>query len=165
MNNKGEIGATLTWIVATIIILVIIFVFMLVSGVVKWDVKGFTGQKEISALKFPEQQQSLYAISKTPSIRNAIINGNYDQPENEIKLILDGIKTTNKDGTGWNLEIFKNDKSVKSVVTYETLVPADSTQNFYLLFSNGDDQFKLRLYLECKDEIRGDCTDNLVYSM
>lgn len=160
MNNKAEIGATLTWIVATIIILVIIFIFMVVSGVVKITPGTFIGKGEISALKFPEQQQTLYAISKDTEIRNLIIAEEYDEAEVRIKPILEKIRTTpGKPISGWNLEIYKNGEKIKKITTNEItygLPNAYDKQNFYIIFYNVQDKYKLRLYLECQDVSCGD---------
>jgi type IV secretory pathway VirB6-like protein len=141
MINRGEIGSTLTWIVATVIIFIIVLIFMLLTGVLGFRDVG----REISPLKFPEQQESLYAIYKNPRIREGIESWDSGDVESRVKPVLERIKYGGRGWggiRGWNLFIFKGEEKMK-IKTKE--IPGwKAVQNFYYT----KDSIKLRLYLE-----------------
>jgi len=148
-NKRGQVATTLTWVVATITILIVMLLFMFASGALGGisDIKGFIGGGEIVALRFPEQQQTLFAIASEGKLTEA-----------EVKPILEkiGPEWLRKASDGWGLEIFENDKSVNIVRAYSR-AQLFSAQNFYTVLKDKPET-KLLLYLWCDGDI---CRDNL----
>jgi hypothetical protein len=75
-GKRGAAGVTLTWIVATGIIVLLMVIFLVLSGVIFKEGKArtfFTGTATYVSLAFPEQQQSVFALASTPGVAAALI--------------------------------------------------------------------------------------------
>jgi hypothetical protein len=147
--RRGAIGAGLTWVVATITIFFVILVFLIASGALKiGNIKSFVGRRA-KPLMFPEQQQSLIAISKTPGIRNAIVAGQYPAAETSLTSV---IKKLNPDAfSGWGLYVYENNNAIIKVRTYSFWPGMYDEQNFYVVFEEGRDKFDLAFFLESEN--------------
>jgi len=111
LDKGGQIGTTLTWMIATIIILLTIVIFLVVSGAFG-TIKGISlGSKKFTLTDYYGQQQTLFAIIDTLGIRLAIISDDYATVENKIKPILKEIGETKTKGynVGWTF-IYENGK-------------------------------------------------------
>jgi len=146
----------MTWIVATISILFIMIIFLFASGVFRFKSIGdvlnlFKGKDTIGSLNFPEQQQSVFALSEYKEIKDAIISENYNQAENLINPILERITEYgyHESKGGWNVQIFKNNKQVKRIEPMNIPGHYDK-QNFFTNLKSSD--FSIRLFLESKSE-------------
>jgi len=93
-NKKATIGATMTWVVATIIILFIIIFFIYASyyiakekGVLGFE--GFIQEKENSGIV---SEQSLLAVLQTEikgrMVIDYILQGEYSEVEEDVSLFL-----------------------------------------------------------------------------
>ena len=174
MGKKGQVSTTMTWVVATIIIFLIMLIFLYSTGLFAGskyikNIGNFEGKTRISALKFPEQQETLFAMAKDTEINALISSGSPDEIELEkkVKPILEGLKkrivTFGAFGNefeidnGWNLVVYKNGEKTVAVKTYSKGVDLFDALNFYTILEN-DPNIKLDLYLEC-DRIGGECSD------
>ena len=76
LNKRGQLSDTMTWIVATLIIIVILIVFVLASQVLaKW--KGVTS---IDSIKFKGSQEGISLIS----LKNSFAFE--ENPSNKMKI-------------------------------------------------------------------------------
>ena len=139
--KKAAIGETMTWVVATFAILFIIFLFLVASGSVDLGGVGkFISSSKIFALKFPEQQESLFAMAE---------NNVIDMSDEEIKEILENLNDLSIPGYeyphGWNLIINK-----RTIETYSDILDEGISQNFYVY--SKEKNIKLRLYLRSTED-------------
>jgi len=97
-NKKAAIGATMTWVVATIIILFVVVFFIYASYEIAKDkhllgFDKFIQKKEASGTG---AEQTLLALLQTEinemSIQGYITNDRYSEVEAEVNLILDELK-------------------------------------------------------------------------
>lgn len=147
MNKKADVSITITWIVATLVTLVLMLLFMVASGVISFG--GGPSVTEISPLKFPEQQQSLFAISKTPEVNSKMLEGDYSGAENSAKTIASKIKFKDVEFkevyAGYTVSrnlYFAISKNPQEKVTGEI------QQNFNTVIKVKPDM-KLRIYINC----------------
>jgi len=97
INRKGQLGETMTWVVATIIILVMTFAFVFVSGLLGKSRaggsfgggdSGIAGQKMLFAVL--QKKAGTENAGEGKKIEELLNEGNYDFAESEIKKILAG---------------------------------------------------------------------------
>jgi hypothetical protein len=117
--------------------------FLYASGAT--DLFGGFGGDEIRALKFPEHQETLFAIVKDPEINSMLMNRNYNQIEKKVQPILTPL-------------IFGEVEEINFVIHAlgkEFLVNEefDESHNFCTILPQ-DENIKLRLYLDCIDRFR-----------
>lgn len=165
-KKKGAIGATLTWVVATIIILFVIIIFLIASGTLKplLNIGGVLQPVMIEPLKLPEQQQSLYAIVKTPSplglsIEELIVNGRHEEVKNVVNPILEKLSKNKwwEEHSGYKLFYWIGSWSLrKEVITKGDLT---DVQQFYLALTKNP-EIKLKFQLDCKN---GWCGNNFEF--
>jgi len=123
-NKSGQVSDTTTWIVATMVILVLLGVSIFItSGIAK--VKTFGGDKVI------EGKQRDHVAEKTISafllnngnldlIKNSVSKNNYSDLKVEIKnLLLHLPRIENK--SGWNFQLFVDEDFQFEVITQKYL--------------------------------------------
>ncbi len=94
-NKKATIGATMTWVVATIIILMVIIVFVYSSKLLaeKKNLKFPSGQKPI--IQSPLVEQSLLGLMQTKingkSLLQILVDGEQKEKSKEIVNLLNKI--------------------------------------------------------------------------
>jgi len=101
-DKKGAISATMTWVVATIVILFVVIFFIYSSYVVakEKEVLNF----ELLVLKFKtsgvDAEQVMLALLQTEfggiSVKEHILNGEYSVVENNVNLVLDKLEFSGK---------------------------------------------------------------------
>ena len=152
-NKKAAIGATMTWIVATIIILFVIILFV-------YGTKLFVTSEEIrrsfwvkgnlvrETILSAESEQMLLALLETKidgkSVKDHLSEENYKTHLNKIKGELEPIVKTlpgNTKEEGWGLAIF----------------PLDNNKGFYI----GQEKYEKIMGLGYVLQSRSDCS--LVY--
>jgi hypothetical protein len=112
--QKASAGATMTWVVATIIILVLITVFIYASFVMAKAKGGSNGGAVASTylLRETPTQQTLLALLETDTgemkIKDYIISEDYKNLEQKLKPILEKLPG-HKNGN-WVFTIYKNNK-------------------------------------------------------
>lgn len=142
-NKNAAIGATMTWVVATIILLFVIIIFVYASLVISKGKKA----ENIHISPYIESEQMLLALLETKIngklVKDYIIEGNYDEldkPEFRDK-VLTGLPEPGTDG--WHIYIYEKDNLVKKIKSSQgTLSVAESKVSEVYL---GDK--KVRLFL------------------
>ncbi|MDD5191844.1 MAG: hypothetical protein PHH54_04180 [Candidatus Nanoarchaeia archaeon] len=115
-NKNAVIGATMTWVVATMIILVVVIVFIYSSYALAKEKKiiGFSpltleGEQSSSI----DSEQILLALMETEldekKVKDYVSAGNYEVLKEKITPLLDGM--SNKDN--WNMYIYDSNKIIK----------------------------------------------------
>lgn len=122
-NKNGTISATMNWVVATIIIIVLIFIFVYASyGISTLRKITSPGSPSLEKSYDISSEQILLALLQTKiedkSLQELIINGEYDKIEN-FRPILE--KLSNQKNGYWNLYVYeKKGESYESVKNLET---------------------------------------------
>lgn len=120
MNKKGAIGAAMTWMVATVIIIFIIVLFTYISFILSKEkqAENFSFSFNLNENSDMSSEQILISLLKTKvedkSIMNHILEGDYEKI-NEIKPILE--KLSNEELGYWNFYIYENNNVVKKIKT------------------------------------------------
>ncbi len=116
-SKKAAIGATMTWVVATIIILVVVIIFIYSSYALAKEKKilGFDPfVQEIEQSSSIESEQILLALLETElegkgkKIKNYILTSNYEGLEEKINSILSKMPDNN-----WAMYIYDGDNIIK----------------------------------------------------
>jgi len=113
--KKAAIGATMTWVVATIIILIIVILFIYFSYALAKEKKilGFDPfVQEIEQSSSIESEQILLALLETElegkKIKNYILTSNYEVLEEKINSILSKMPDNN-----WAMYVYDRDNIIK----------------------------------------------------
>jgi hypothetical protein len=107
-NKKAQIGETITWIVATIVIIVILsFSIFIVSFNLKN--KNFELKTESDLISTKSISSFLNEDLNIELIKNSVESDNYDDFEKKFKPFLENLTVVNGIG-GWNLELYVNGK-------------------------------------------------------
>ncbi len=126
-NKRGTIGATMTWVVATIIILVVVIIFVYAAGVLagsEWaknlfKIEGAVGVGKTSSAV--DSEQMLLALLQTKingeSVQQILINEDYEKLGANLREILVRVPNCfeSQYGGAWVFDYFPGKgKSVKS---------------------------------------------------
>lgn len=143
INKKGAVATTMTWVIATIVIFFVIILFLFISGALG---AGGIGKKEVAPLRFPEQQQSLFAIAR-------------DYDENVIPNILSNFPKSPSGKSAWKLSVIENENVIKSFEAPDaiSILGFHDAQNFYSDLTK-DSKTQLRLFFICEETV---CYDEL----
>jgi hypothetical protein len=129
-NKKAVIGAALTWLVATIIIIFIVIIFIYASSKLAEEkqIKNIF-LKGANQNHFIESEKMLLAILEIDldgkKVRDYILDGDYtrlDGPEFKEKLS----RLPEPSHDGWDLYILENDDTVKKIKSAGTASVAES---------------------------------------
>jgi len=115
MNKKAAIGATMTWVVATIILLVVT-IFFIYSSYILAEEKEMLGfelfVQEVEQSSSIQSEQILLALLETElegkKIKDYIINRDYNLLEEKINPILSKIRDDN-----WAMYIYDGNEVIK----------------------------------------------------
>jgi len=174
-NKRATIGATITWVVATIIILTMVIMFLVVST-------GLAGEREIKAFDpfvFTEGQSSsidseqmLLALLQTKindeTFKDLIMEGRYDELKEKLKPILNNFPDPSKGFGKWIFEVYEGPEGLnskgyppkpvlkvrgtaKKVKTYLSLPPYEFTR-YSKIYLNDD--LRVIFFIDCPI---GDC--------
>lgn len=150
-NKKAAIGATMTWVVATVIILFVIILFIYASYAITKEKKIKNLEpfvQEIEQSSCIDSEQMLLALMQTKleekAVEDYILEGNYDELEIKIKPILDELPNFGADG--WVLKIYENSKSVKEIKGTAGVVFFKSRKTWVYLGSNKKAELFLNLW-------------------
>jgi hypothetical protein len=150
-NRKGTIGAAMTWVVATIIILLFVFIFVYSSYMISKErqITNFSPILNSEKSYDAGSEQILLALLQTKienkSLKDLIINGDYDKIEN-YRNILEKL-SNEKDGY-WNLYVYEKKgesyESVKSIKTKESALEILGKKNA-MVYLSANKQVRLSL--------------------
>ena len=141
-NKKAQIGETITWVVATLVIIVVLGISVLVTiplGSEK-KIKIEDKQKEFIATK------SITNLLSYDGNVDLLRSGNEEEIETKMNRFLEEISTgeTLNPG-GWNLELERGNEKI-NVNTYRVLDLRDKQFDIKL----NSDEIKLYLWKECQ---------------
>jgi len=124
-NKRAQLGETMTWVVATIIIIVIlVFSVFMISPITKN--KKFESDKKTDLLATKDISSFLLEDSNVELIKNSVENENYDNFEEKFTAFLKNLQVL--DCTpGWFFELFVDNKGVR-----ESPIPTDPNFEDYL---------------------------------
>ena len=144
MDKRAQIADTMTWVVATLIIVIVLGISITLSALL-------SGISFKSAYLVDKEKDFLATKSIMGFLRNddnvkLLEGGDNEKIENKMSNFLQKIsggETTNPGG--WNLEIEKDDKKV-NIDTYRVV-------GFYSKFdiNKNSDKIKLHFWKECQD--------------
>lgn len=138
-NSRGQIGESLTWVVATIVIIVIL-------GISIFVVKFSLNEKEFNPFISNDLVATKSAVSflsyenNFNDLENSIENGNYNSVKPKMEEFLEAIST---DKLNWNFRVFL-DGSVAddSVILYS--YPDSDSKFAYFYFNLGGKKINLK---------------------
>lgn len=151
-NKKATIGATMTWVVATIIVLFVIIIFVYASGVLagKKGALDFKPSVQIAKYSSVESEQMLLALLRTEingkTVKDYILEGDYDGLEKSEfrEKVLTELPEPRRLPDGWHLYIYENNDVVKKIKSLKgTLSVAESLASEIYLNLNK----KVKLFL------------------
>lgn len=161
-NKKAQIADTMTWIVATLVIIVVL-------GILVFATIGISGSKPI----FLEDKKKDFIATKsiTSFLRNQdnvdLLEGGEEKQieikmEKFIKILpkpdtfwfwLPNSKSPSYktgDGGGWNMELDQNSKRKIEIYYYEITPSIFLASNFETIFNSN--KIKLRFWVECSQD-------------
>lgn len=113
-NHKAQVGETMTWVVATIVIVVVLSFSILISINI-FDDKEFGVERKTDLLATKSLTGFLAGQSNLELIKNSVQSGDYDNLENKFKPFLESLSIY--DAVGWNLEIYVDNDKKHDVIT------------------------------------------------
>jgi len=150
-NKKAQIGETMTWIVATIIIIIILAISIFLTNFVINSDKTITysadRQKNLIATK------STIAFLQNKENSELLNNKDYSGFEKQAGKLLEILPRPLGGGVGgWNFELYEDDEG-KIIIHNYRLIPNIGQYNY---FENNIllDKIKLRLWFECQGTCR-----------
>lgn len=156
-NKKAVIGAAMTWLVATLIIIFVVILFVYASGKLAEErkIKGVTlgGQMVFSDADVASEKMLLALLEikiDGKTLREHIIEGNYDVLDKEEfkKDVLAKLPEPGNDG--WDLYIIENDDIVKKIKSPGVLSVGESRTSQVMLASDK----KIKLFLDTSNVYR-----------
>lgn len=146
-KNKGQVGETMTWMVATIIIIVILGISIFATQFIINPDKEITysedKEKDLFATK------SIIAFLKNEKNVELLKNKDYVNFEKEIKALLEILPKPSIGSAGdWNFELYENDEKKIEIHNYRLATNVGQYNHFEdnIIF----EQIKLRFWLECQ---------------
>ena len=145
-NKRGQVGETITWIVATIIIIVILLVSIIIVSVFP--------KKDESYLKLVDKQKDFIAtksvvnflIENFDLVRNFVESQNYEPIEEKFRPFLESLLVFRGIG-GWNFELLVEEKVESSIIISAT----PGWHNYYDIYFNLEsNKIKLRFWEDCQ---------------
>ncbi|MDP2629016.1 MAG: hypothetical protein Q8P15_03935 [Nanoarchaeota archaeon] len=147
LNKKGQIGETMTWIVATIIIITILGISIFATQfIINPDKKiTFSEDKEKNLLAI----KSITSFLKNEKNVELLRNKDYVNFEKEVKVLLETLPDPSVGSAGdWNFELYENDEKKIEVHNYRLATNIGQYNHFENNFLF--EQTKLRFWLECQ---------------
>lgn len=146
-QNKGQIGETMTWVVATIIIIVILGISIFATQFkINPDKKiTYSAEKEKDFLA----AKSITAFLQNEKNIELLKNKDYGNFENETVKLLEILPKPSVGSAGdWNFELHENDEKKIGIYNYRLATNLGQYNHFETnIFL---EQIKLRFWLECQ---------------
>ena len=146
-DRKAQIGETVTWMVATIVIVLVLAISILATTFIINPDKKITfsedKQKDLVASK------SITSFLENDKNVELLKNKDYDTFEQQVKSLLEELPKPSVGGVGdWNFELYDGDEKKIEIYNYRLVTNAGQYNNFDTSFLLG--QTKLRFWLECQ---------------
>ena len=146
-NKQGQVGETMTWMVATIIIIIILAISIFVTQFIINPDKKITHsedkEKNLISVK------SITSFLKNEKNAELLKNKDYINFEKEVKAFLDILPDPSVGGAGdWNFELYEGDEKKIGIYNYNLATNIGQYDHFENNFLLG--QTKLRFWLECQ---------------
>ena len=145
-NKRGQVGETVTWIVATVVIIVILAIsIFVVSALPKRDkgsLKLIDKQKDFIATKSVVN----FLIENFDLVKNSVESENYDAIEERFRPFLESLIVFRGIG-GWNFELLVGEKVESSVIISAT----PEWPNYYDIYFNLEPNTKLKFWEACQE--------------
>lgn len=144
-NKRGQVGETVTWIVATVVIIVILTISIFVTSALPKRDKGYLKlidkQKDFIATKSVVN----FLIENLDLVKNSIESENYDAIEERFRPFLESLIVFRGIG-GWNFELLIGEKVESFVIISAT----PGWHNYYDIYFNLEPGVKLRFWEDCQ---------------
>lgn len=149
-SNRGQIGETVTWIFATLIIIVILTISILSTKfIINADKKiTFAEDKEKDLIA----TKSINAFLKNEENADLLKNKDYDSFELEVQKLLDILPQPSLGSAGgWNFQLYENEEKKIEIYNYR-IAAIGAVIGQYNHFEENIllEQTKLRFWLECQ---------------
>ncbi|MGD9276567.1 MAG: hypothetical protein PVJ67_05320 [Candidatus Pacearchaeota archaeon] len=138
-NRRGQIGETMTWVVATIAIIFILSVSIFIVKINFGKEKTFNPYIS-NDLVITESAVSFFSYENNfNDLKNSIQNEDYTSIKPKVENFLEGISEDRQ----WNFRVFiDNEISKKSVIVYS--FPDDKSKYAYFTFNLGNKKIELK---------------------
>jgi len=153
-NKKAQIGETLTWVVATIVIIVILGVSIFIVSLHLKN-KNFIVNRKSDLIATKSITSFLIQDSNLELIKSSVTSGNYDNLEKKFGPFLESLEVY--EGVGnWNIELFVNEEKKFYINPYDPTVFYDRSLKifpYYLTnfeFRDNNKKIRLKFWEDCQ---------------
>ena len=144
--KKAQVGETMTWVVATIIIIVILLFSIFIASIKPGK------DKDVS--KLPDKQKDFIATKSIINfltnnlhlLENSVKTKDYDPLDREFKPFLEEL-IIHRDLKGWNLQVNVNNKKIHTLTTFG-IVGNYNCYDIILPFNLDSENVELRFWAD-----------------
>lgn len=145
LNKKAQIGETITWMVATIIIIVILAISIFITSASRWkdkdNLKLIDKQKDFIATKSIVN----FLIENFDLVKSSVESKKYESLEERFLPFLESLIVFRGIG-GWNFELYLDGKEEFYIITSSTV----GWYNYYNMNFNLEPKIKLKFWEDCQ---------------
>jgi len=146
LNKKAQVGETITWIVATIIIIVILVISVFIVSL--------SPKRDKDHLQLIDKQKDFIATKSIVNflmedfdlVKSSIESKKYESLKEKFRPFLESLLVFRGSNTGWNFELYINDKLESHVITAGTL----GWDKYYYINFNLKSNAKLKFWEACQ---------------